>query len=115
MRLVSVLLFMTVSFGCTGATKDEKKKLSSDDACNYSRFQKSQEVFKAILKDLPDHYDQLGGEISEIRSPATNTYIVSISQEERIDQMTYVFEVGKDCKITILSRALAAISPWEEK
>ncbi len=44
---------------------------------------------------------------------ATNTYVVSISQEERIDQITYELEMDEDCKIKIIHREETAVTPWQ--
>jgi hypothetical protein len=57
------------------------------------------------LDDLAATYPHVGGGgITEIKAMATNVYRISISQEERIDQVTYEFDVKPDGKTFILKR-----------
>jgi len=59
-------------------------------------------------------YDQVGGEISEIKLAATDNYLVSISQEERLDRPSYRAKV-EPCTITILKREISAHLPWQQR
>jgi len=85
--------------------------MNSGSACDKSRLTISREVIKKILEDIPLNYDQVGGEISGIKLVATDVYIVSISQEERVDQLTYEIKVSQDCAVEILNRTLTVESP----
>lgn len=84
--------------------------------CQQTPLKKSQEMIHFILNDLTNTYKHVGGGgINNIRQAATNTYVVSISQEERIDKITYELQIDTDCKITVLNRKLTAESPWDKK
>lgn len=86
---------------------------TNENTCNVSRFEKSQRIIEKVLEDLSENYDQVGGEISNIRLTATNVYQVSVSQEERIDLLTYHVEVNSTCEVTILKKDVSAKAPWE--
>jgi len=89
--------------------------MGTDTVCQQTALKRSQEMIQFILNDLTKTYTHDGGGgISEIKETATNIFVVSISQEERIDQLTYELKVGADCKITILNRSENAITPWEK-
>lgn len=86
--------------------------MSSNSTCNQTPLKKSQEMIRFILNDLTQSYTEVGGGgISGIRQVATHTYMVSIAQEERIDQITYDLDIDQNCKITILSRKVSALTP----
>lgn len=52
--------------------------------------EKSKAMIEFILGDLQSTYTEVGGGgISEIKQSHTNTFVISIPQEERIDQFTY--------------------------
>jgi len=110
-RTFTLWFFLIASFGCTGASEAEKNTMNSGSACDKSRLTISREVIKKILEDIPLNYDQVGGEISGIKLVATDVYIVSISQEERVDQLTYEIKVSQDCAVEILNRTLTVESP----
>ena len=57
------------------------------------------------MSDLDCTYSEAGGGgISEIKKIRINVYLVSIPQEERIDQFTYEISVDEACKIKILKK-----------
>jgi len=51
---------------------------------------------------------------SEIKLAATDNYLVSISQEERLDRPSYRAKV-EPCTITILKREISARLPWQKR
>ena len=53
-----------------------------------------------------------GGGISQIKLSATNTYVVSISQEERVDQITYEMSIDDNYKATIKKRTETSVNPY---
>jgi hypothetical protein len=68
-------------------------------------------MIRAILDDISKSYTLPGGGgISKIRLDATNVYIVSISQEERIDEITYELDIDQNCKAVILKSTNNTIS-----
>ncbi len=81
--------------------------------CELTPLKRSQEILTVILNDIPTHYTHVGAGITGIKLSATNVYVISIAQEERIDQLTYEVAVDENCEIKILSRELNAISPWD--
>jgi len=70
-------------------------------------------MLRTILDDLQKSYREFGGGgISNIKLSATNTYVVSISQEERIDQITYVMSVDNNCAAKIEKRTENSVNPY---
>lgn len=63
-------------------------------------------LIRAALDDLARTYKNVGGGgISEIKQLSTYVYRVSISQEERIDQVTYEFGSEPRNRFVILKRS----------
>ena len=64
-----------------------------------------------IFADINSTYSQTGGGgITEIKETATNVFKVSISQEERIDVLTYHLDVGDECAITLIKKEESTIN-----
>jgi len=79
--------------------------------CKMTSIKKSKAIIETILNDLDSSYlEPGGGGISEIKQSRTNVFVVSISQEERIDQFTYEVAVDDACKVKILKKEPATIS-----
>lgn len=79
--------------------------------CKMTAVKKSKAVIEAILNDLDSTYlEPGGGGISKIEQSRTNVFVVSISQEERIDQFTYEVAVDNACKVKILKKEPSTIS-----
>jgi len=79
--------------------------MNAQSSSHQSAVGRSRCIIEAILEDIGATYTQVGGGgISAIKQDATNTYTVSISQEERVDQITYEVEIGSDGKVAIVSR-----------
>ena len=110
--VISTLLAASSAAMASGST--DQKASSTEKSCSSTRLGNSIAAVMTILDDVKNHYDQTGGEITAIKSTATNTYTVSISQEERIDQLTYKIAVANNCSIKVLSREISAISPWQQ-
>ena len=102
-----VLGFVFLSI-CNNASAEDSSSL-----CQQNALQKSQSFIRFILDDLSRTYTQVGGGgISNIKQTATNTFRVSISQEERIDQISYELQFMKGCEIDLIDRKSTAVSPW---
>lgn len=72
---------------------------------------KSKAIIEAILNDLDTNYSEPGGGgISEIKQSHTNVFVVSLPQEERIDQFTYEVSIDVACKVKILKKEPSTIS-----
>ena len=88
--------------------------MNSNASCKLTPVKKSEHMIRFVLDDLSTSYShEGGGGISEIKQIATNTFRVSIAQEERIDQITYELELNEACEVKILNKEITAVSPWE--
>ena len=88
-------------------------RVSAQEAsvCKETPLEQSQAMIRAILNDIGETYTQGGGGgISSIQQTATRTYVVSISQEERIDQIRYELALDERCQVSILSRNTTTVS-----
>ena len=102
--------------GKEGNMNSESSESSDKITCEESGLYRSFAMVNAIIDDLSKNYDHIGGGgISEIKQLATYSYRVSIDQEERIDQITYEFEISKSCQVNILKREVTAATPWNNK
>ena len=87
--------------------------MSSKMKCQITALQRSQEMIRTILDDLTKSYTEVGGGgISQIKLSATDTYVVSLPQEERIDQLSYVMSIDEHCKAVIKKRTETAVNPY---
>lgn len=97
---------------CAGMQAIGQSATSSDEKCELTPLKRSQAMIERILSDLSENHTQVGGGgITDIQLTATNTYVVSIAQEERIDQIRYHLSVEEPCDVKILNREISAISP----
>ncbi|MCJ7558412.1 MAG: hypothetical protein MUP90_16075 [Gammaproteobacteria bacterium] len=79
--------------------------MSSSFKCDSTALGNTLCMIEAVMKDVQATYTQVGGGgITEIRMVATNTYTVGISQEERVDLITYELEVKPDGQVAITKR-----------
>lgn len=73
--------------------------------CGESALKKSICIIEAILKNVEETYHFVGGGgISSIKQDSTKTFTVSISQEERVDLITYTIEMSPENIVTIKNR-----------
>ncbi len=78
--------------------------------CEMAPVKKSKVIIEAILSDVDFSYLELeGGGISEIKQIRTNVFVVSISQEERIDQLTYEVAIDNACKVKVLKKLSSVV------
>jgi hypothetical protein len=100
---------------CSTAEEGGQQTMNTENSCSVTALSKSQHFIRAILDDISANYSHVGGGgISQIKLTATNTFEISILQEERIDQITYELEINDACKVTIKNKTIDAIMPWEE-
>jgi hypothetical protein len=64
-----------------------------------------------ILEDISKNYAWIDGEVSEIKLLATNSYHITMPQNERADIFTYEFAAKADGTVTIVSKKEATNSP----
>lgn len=107
----TLLVALVTLSGCSNAYATGQDAMSSDASCQQTPLKKSQEMIRFILDDLTESYTHVGGGgISGIKLVATSTYRVSISQEERVDQITYELAVDEKCRISIVDRKISTDS-----
>jgi hypothetical protein len=88
------------------ATAQEGSSAMAQTAdCGKNALERSRCMIEAILADLSTTYTQVGGGgISDIRMTATDTYAVSMPQEERVDIITYELALKDDGTVAITGR-----------
>jgi hypothetical protein len=97
--LSALLCFAAPASGQDAAGKTVSK------VCAEPALARTRCLIQIALDDLEATYPHVGGGgITQIRAMATNVYRISISQEERIDHVTYEFEVRRDGTTVILKR-----------
>jgi hypothetical protein len=85
--------------------------MKSGIKCGDTAISQSMCMIVAILDDVKASYTHVGGGgITEIKMIATNTYTVAISQEERVDLITYVLKI-KNGMAQITSRTESTKTP----
>ena len=90
--------------------------MNTGKSCTITALKKSQNYIRAILDDITTSYTHVGGGgITEIKLLATDRFMVSIAQEERIDQITYELETTDNCEVRIVKKSINAIMPWEDQ
>jgi hypothetical protein len=90
--------------------------MNTESSNNVNALNQSQDFIRLILDDLSTNYTHVGGGfITKIKLTATNTFQVSISQEERIDLITYELEISDSSEVKIINKSVDAIIPWEEQ
>lgn len=107
-HLSVALLFSILSVvpGSSIAAEKGDTSMTSEKSCLDNALERSRCIIQTILEDISNTYTHTGGGgISAIKQDATNTFTVSISQEERVDLLTYEVEVGTDGTIKIVNRS----------
>ncbi len=66
------------------------------------------------MNDRTETYTQVGG-VTEIKLIATNAFVVSVSQDERIDEVTYELSVDSECNTKVIKREVAAVTPRQKE
>jgi hypothetical protein len=112
MALCSAFILFTT---CSTAEEGNQQTRNTERSCSVTVLSQSQDFIRAILDDISANYTHVGGGgITKIKLIATNTFEVSISQEERIDLMTYKVEVNDSCEVKIINKSVNAIMTLEE-
>lgn len=87
------------------------KRLPNGKRCAEGNLERSQCMVRLVLDDIAANYRHAGGGISMIRALSTTSFAVSLLQEERIDVLTYEFDLRPDGSVTIKSRSESTESP----
>ncbi len=73
-------------------------------------------MIELILEDLDANYGAVsGGGISSIKAASSTSYVVSLPQEERIDLLTYEFNVKADGTVSVKSKVASTQSVEPKK
>ncbi len=79
--------------------------MSTSKKCPPGNLHRSRCMIELLLEDLTANYGGVGGGgISSIKAASSTSYIVSLPQEERIDLLTYEFEVTADGSVSVKSK-----------
>lgn len=102
---------LLLSIGCVAQSNANKESKVVDMKCKNSAIEKSSALIQFLLDDIKTTYPHTGGGgISEIKQTQTNVYVVSIAQEERIDQVTYSLSIDDSCKVTLVKKEESTIN-----
>ena len=73
-------------------------------------------MIELILDDIATNYGGVGGGgISSIKAASSTSYVVSLPQEERIDLLTYEFNVKADGTVSVKSKVASTQSVEPKK
>lgn len=68
-------------------------------------------IINQLINDLNQHYPHSGGGgISKIEQVATDHFVISIAQEEGIDQIHYQVTMNQACQLKIIKKSESSIS-----
>jgi hypothetical protein len=99
------------SAGVAGAVTPGQDAATVVSECMQSALNRSRCMIEAVLQDIKATYPLTGGGgISNLRLVATDTYAVSIAQEERLDVITYTLELDDRGQVVIRKRVEGAKS-----
>ncbi len=111
---VLACLMFAVLAAAPGAAYSGEKIMNTASDCSKNVLTRSKCMIEAVLADVMATYTRVGGGgITDIRLVATDTYAVSIAQEERIDKIIYQLTITKDGKVAIASRDEETVSPGQ--
>lgn len=106
--LISIGVRPILSFANPHPPKISSKNIKH---CGLSAIKKSNALIQFVLSDIKSTYPHDGGGgISEIKQTQTNVFVVSIAQEERIDQLTYELSIDDSCKVALVKKEESTIS-----
>lgn len=117
--LIVVLCLAQASLSCA---LDQARIASNDNEeiqttanqknnCKSNAIVKSQILINFILKDLLANYTHTGGGgITSIKETVTNTFDVSIAQEERMDVLTYELAIDEGCTVRLLNKSESTVN-----
>ena len=73
-------------------------------------------MIELMLEDIATNYGGIGGGgISSIKAASSTSYVVSLPQEERIDLLTYEFNVKADGTVSVKSKVASTQSVEPKK
>ena len=96
------------------AVKKDSKPMSTSKKCPPGNLHRSRCMIELLLEDIAANYGGVsGGGISSIKAASSTSYVVSLPQEERIDLLTYEFDVKADGTVSVKSKVAStqAVGP----
>lgn len=79
--------------------------------CQTNRILKSNALIDYIFQDILKNYPYTGGGgVTSIKEVSTNTFEVTIAQEERIDVLLYALRIDGNCNVDQLKKTESAIN-----
>lgn len=112
--VLAVVLAAGLGWRADHAGAESKQAASANNSreCNMNALEQSICTYELILADMGATYEMTGGGgISSIRQATTTSFVVSVSQEERTDLVTYEIEVAKNGKVSIAGKKIGVESP----
>jgi hypothetical protein len=93
-------------------TKKVKTPMKSKK-CGAGALNRSKCMIELIFEELSDSYSAAsgGGGVSKIQALSTTSYMISVSQEERVDQFTYEFDLSKPGVVAMIKKTESTKSP----
>lgn len=117
--LIIVLCLAKTSLSCafdqtrhTNNDSDDFQAIANQkSSCKSNAILKSQSLINFILNDMLANYTHAGGGgITSIKETVTNSFDVSIAQEERMDILTYELAIDEVCTVTLLKKSESTVS-----
>ena len=100
----------------SSASNKEELNIPSNEGCTNSAITQSRCIIDTMLNDIEKTYRlHGGGGISSIKQISTWSYTISISQEERVDLITYTVKLSSKGKIVIMDRKIETESAKPRK
>lgn len=110
-RCIALYMCLFFPLGCIADGNSATNLKEGLTRCENSAIEKSYALIHFILDDIKATYPHVGGGgISEIKQTQTNFFVVSIAQEERIDQLSYELAIDKHCKVSLVKKEESVIS-----
>lgn len=95
--------------------KKDRKTMAPAKQNTNSNLYRNRCMIELILEDITTSYGGVGGGgISSINAASSTSYVVSLPQEERIDLLTYEFNVKADGTVSV-KRKVASTQSVEPK
>ena len=92
--------------------ESSKASATNSRECNMNALEQSICTYELILADMKATYEMTGGGgISGIRQATTTSFVVSVSQEERTDLVTYEIHMAKNGTVSIAGKKIGVESP----
>lgn len=96
--------------------KKESKTMTPAKRNTSNNLYRNRCMIELILEDLAANYGGVGGGgISSIKAASSTSYVVSLPQEERIDLLTYEFNVKADDTVSVKSKVASTQSVEPKK